>query len=89
LVLKSDWLTITYPADQSDILPFLLPKISDFRKKCAAVARDEVEIFQSVFSEMLGKIEESVKAFLGVEKLSVEFDTTFRLVELETRSISE
>ncbi len=38
---------------------------------------------------MLGKIEESVKAFLGVEKLSVEFDTTFRLVELETRSISE
>ncbi len=58
LVLKSDWLTITYPADEGDILPFLLPKISDFWKKRAAVARDQVGIFPVEFSFGTKPVEE-------------------------------
>lgn len=78
---------ITYPEDQGDILPGLLPEIARYNERRAAEAADEATIFRTVFEDVRANVESSVKALLDVESLSSEFDESFRKVQEDTGKI--
>ncbi|MCG8602488.1 MAG: hypothetical protein MI807_20245 [Verrucomicrobiales bacterium] len=78
---------ITYPEDQGDILPGLLPEIARYNERRAAEAADEATIFRTVFEDVRANVESSVKTLLDVESLSPEFDESFRQVQEDTGKI--